>query len=277
MELDDVLSDKEPEKVEVPAEAPPTVEAEKEAKRAKRKEHQEKEFAARAEGEGKVRDPVTGQFVPKEAPKEEPKVEVKPELKPEPKAEPKQEFTERERAFLKAAEEERRKRQELEKRIAESKPKEEPKAFWDDPEGHLKKFEENFEKRAVNIKLDTAEAIARSRHPDFDEKVAVFAELLQTSPGLHAQWMQSVDPAEFAYRTGKQTLEIREAGSLDDLRKKIEKETREKLEAEYKGKQEELEKQRAALPKSLSDVRGAAKQNQPVFTGPTPLESVLKG
>jgi len=98
---------------------------------------------------------------------------------------------------------------------------------------------------------------------------------LQSTPGLHAQWLQSPDPAEFAYKLGKHTKELRDVGSIDNLRAKIEKETRLKLEEEFKKKREELEKQRQELTPSLSDVRGAARRTNPVFTGPTPLDAIL--
>jgi hypothetical protein len=286
MDLNEVLSD-EPEApvVETPAAEAPATEAktetpEKNEYSNRRRDLQRKEWAAQG------RDPETGQFIPKQ--KEEPKVEEpKPEVKAEPKVEqPKrEEFTEKERAFLRAAEEERRKRQELERRLAElEKPKpaqEDKKTFWDDPEGHLKSFETSLEQkltqREMNVKLATAEAIARTKYKDFDNNVQEFAQALQATPGLRESWLAAPDPAEFAYRFGERTRMIREAGSLDSLMEKIEKETRAKLEAEFKAKQKELEAQREALTPSLSDVRGAAKREQPVYTGPTPLDDILKG
>lgn len=280
MNLDDVLSDKEPEKPQV--EAPPvSVEEEREQGKARRREFQEKELDARAAGEGKVRDPVTGKFVPKE-PKEEapkveaPKVEAKPEVKP-----PQQEMSEKERAFLRAAEEERRKRQDLERELAQyrqQKPPEkteEKKTFWDDPEGHFKTVEQRMAQRELAMTLKVSEQLARSKYQDFDDKIGVFAESLRATPGLHAEWIASPDPAEFAYKHGARLKEMREVGDLDKYREKIEKETRAKLEAEFKAKQEELEKKRAELPGSLSDVRGTTTQQKPVYAGPTSLDDIL--
>ncbi len=270
MELEDVLSDKEPPKPE-----PVANESDQDNIRAK---HLAKEYEAQG------RDPQTGQFLKKEP---EPKVEAKPEPKVETKPEPKarEEFTEKERAFLRAAEEERRKRQDLERQLAEYRaPKEkteEKKSFWDDPEGHLKSFESSLEQkltqREINTKLQTSEVIARSRYKDFDEKVTIFSELMRETPALHAQMVAASDPAEFVYRTAARTKMIQEAGSIDELRAKIEKETREKLEAEYKAKEKDLEKQRAALTGSLSEVKGAAPQQRTVYSGPTPLGDILKG
>lgn len=276
--LSDILSEKGPEQVQEVETEKPQEEIVEEKPRSRRKQHLAKEYDAQG------RDPDTGQFLPKEEEvKEEKKAEpeVKEEVKPEPRRE---EFTDKERAFLRAAEEERRKRQELERRLAElekpKQPESEKKTFWDDPEGFLKAHDQQIEQkltqREMNAKLSTAEAIARVKYKDFDQNVEEFAQALQATPGLRESWLASQDPAEFAYRFGERTKLIREAGSLDALKAKIEKETRAKLEAEFKAKQKELEQQRAALTPSLSDVRGASKQSQPVFTGPTPFEDILK-
>lgn len=203
--------------------------------------------------------------------------------KDEVKAEPKQpELTEKERGFLAAAEAERKKRQDLERRLAEYEKKQpeqpaEKKSFWDDPEGHLKKDREETRQEVLHAKLQLTEQMAREKYKDFDPVIEVFAEQLHQTPGLHAQWLASPNPAEFAYKVGKHAKDLREAGSIDALRERIEKETRVKLEAEFKARQEELDKQRAALPGSLSDVRGGVAQNKTVFTGPPSLDDILAG
>ena len=75
-------------------------------------------------------------------------------------------------------------------------------------------------------------------------------------------------------------MEIKEFGSLDaykeDLRVKMEAQIRAELEAKLKAKQEELEKARAALTPSLTDARSTG-VNKPVWSGPTPLDGILKG
>lgn len=238
-----------------------------------RKAHQDKEQTARAEGDGRVRDPETGQFVAKPEPA---KVEVKPEVKPGVK-EPAHEMTPQYKAAIAQANDERKKRQELERRLAALegvKPKEPAKSFWDDPEGALQTFEQKIEGVALNTRLNTAEAICRSKHTDFDEKIAVFAEIINQVPGLHQQWLSTPDPAEFAYQTGKSHLDLRQAGGIPELRAQIEKETRVKVEAELKDKYEKAAAQRAALPGSLSDARSTG-VNRPVWGGPTSLDGIL--
>jgi hypothetical protein len=304
--MDDILSDK-PEKPEKPEPREPEAKEPKEPKEPKdksaaepadkpekleveratsrRKEHQKKEWEAQG------RDPETGKFLPKEGGESKP--DAKPEAKPEAKAEPAkppekpaapvQEMTEKERGLLAEADRQRRRNQQLEQELAAARGQkpEEKKAFWDDPEGALKKHQAEMANLGVTTRLQTAELIARSRYPDFDEKVTKFAELVQQTPGLAQQWLAAPDPAEFAYRTGKNHLEIQQAGSLDKLREEIDKkartEERAKVEAEFKAKQDEAERQRAALTGTLSDVRGGAVGPQKaVWNGPTPMGDILK-
>lgn len=250
------------------------------------------------EAQGRVRDPETGQFKPKEVKEEKTdKVEETTQVKAEDKKEPvkesqketkpaavQQEFTDKEKAFLRAAEEERRKRQILEKEIAEIKsklPKEPEKTFWDDPEAALKAHEDRIKQEATNARLQMAEFTARQKHPDFDEKIAVFGEVIQKTPGLHQQWLSSPDPAEFAYQVGKNHKDLQEVGSIEEMRAKIERETtarvRAEVEAELKAKAEKLAKEREAIPESLSKARSTGSVNRPVWNGPTPMDDILKG
>ena len=293
MELDDILSDKEPETPKEPeAKEPASAEQKEPAEpgpKPSRKEHMKREYAAQG------RDPETGQFVSKEPEEKaelasaEPKAAepaAEPPKEPAAAAEPSeaQKAWEREKAaLLKAALDERNKRQELERQLAQpSKPaqsQEPAKTFWEDPEGHLNAIKEQNNQVALQTKLQTAEMIARSRYQDFDQEVAVFREMAQTVPGLAQQCFSAPDPAEFAYRTGKFHRELKEAGGLAQLRTKIEAETRAKVETEFKAKEEarqaEMARQRAALPGSLSDVRGAAAPKRMEYTGPMPLDVIL--
>lgn len=296
MELDDILDEKKtPDPVEKQQEQRneergvevETAPEPKERPVSRKQAHRDKE----QEAQGRVRDPETGQYAKAKEPEAEVKPEakapeVKPEVKPEAKAPvvaapPQQEFTEKEKAFLKAAHDERAKRQELERRIAAmEKPPEQPKGFWDDPEAAFKQQNEKIQSVALQTKLQTAEGIARLRYTDFDEKLAKFTELAQNTPGLAQQTVMAPDPAEFAYRTAKNHMEMQEAGGIEGLRKKIEAETtarvRAEVEAELKAKAEEAEKLRSNLPGTLSGVRGVT-ANKPVWSGPPALDDILKG
>lgn len=284
-DLDDVLNDKQPDPVEKPeAVAPvekPAVEA-AEKPVSSRQQWREKEEAAR-------RDPDTGKFVAKE------KAEGAPEeshaaSKEEKPAPPKQDLTDKERAFLRAMEEERGKRQKLEREFAElqqriaaaTPPPPKPDLFGD-PEGYQKAQDEKesrlraeMEQNTVKTKLEVSEIVARQRYPDFQEKATIFAQMVQAQPALYQQLVQQFDPAEFAYKTAKAAMdqyEWQQSGGAEGMRKKVEAEIRAKIEAELKEKQAESEKQRQALPGSLSNVSGLPGKR--TWTGPPSLDDIL--
>ena len=284
--LNDVLSEEpaettpakpaaEPAAQETPSPAPEASEKPP-AQQAIRKAHQEKEMDAR----GFERDPETGQFLPKKTEAEKP--ETKPAEPPKVETPPQQQYTDKERALIANVLEERRKRQELEakfKALEEKKPAEPAQDFWQDPDGWVKSQQAALKAEAMrshaSTTLKVSEMLARGKYQDFDAAVAVFGELAEQTPGLGEQMLSSPDPAEFAYRTGKNHKELREAGSLDALKARFEKEARIKIEAEYKEQAEKRAAERAALPPSLSDARGTV-VNKPVWNGPTPLDDILK-
>lgn len=296
MSMDDILSDKPTERPpeKAPEAAPPAaLESSEpappepvERPQSRKQRHQEKEFNA----QGLVRDPDTGQFAKKDAAPQEPKPDAgattvaAPPAAPAAAAPPAQpDMTPRERAAFSAAADERRKRQELEHRIATmeaGKAAEPPKTFWDDPEGALRDQEARLRDVVTQTRMTTAESIARSKYPDFDEKIGVFAEVMKTTPGVYQQWMQAPDPAEYAYRLGKNQQELQSVGSIDALKAKWTQETearvRAQIEGELKAKAEKAAAERAALPPSLSDARGT-QGNKAVWNGPMSFDTILKG
>lgn len=295
--MDDILSDKPVERhaPQAPAPAEPAAAQEPaphQPSGSLRKEHQKREFEAQG------RDPETGKFLPKdeakpapkaEAPKEEPKA-----AEPAKPATPAQEeMTAKEKAAFAKAADETRKRQALEARLRELEakiqqpaaqspgtPAEAPKTFWDDPEGALQRTQQQMQQAILGTRLQTAEAIARSRYTDFDEKVMEFKDLAMTTPGLAQQMLAAPDPAEFVYRTAANHMAIKQAGGVDALVAKAREEERAKVrqevEAELKAKAEALAKERAALPGSLSDAPSKGNQRT-VWSGPPSMADILTG
>lgn len=249
------------------------------------------------DAKGLSRDPVTGQYAPKE-PKAEVKDEVKTEVKTEVKAEvktevkpeikapekPLEEYSPREKAAFAKAADETRKRQALERQIEEFKKKETEKPFFEDPEGALARQKQDFENRltfaSLSTKVQTSESIARSRYPDYDEKFATFNQMVNDAPHLAEQAFQSPDPAEFVYKTAKMQKDLQDAGGIEQMRAKVEADLKIKikaeLEAEWKKREEELKKQRDDLPGSLTDVPSKG-TNRAVWGGVPSLDDILKG
>lgn len=289
-DLDDIL-DETPPPAAAPApvaeEAPPAAasplpEGSKDADRAPdsaKRQLREKELVAQEEGRGNVRDPETGKFVPRETKPAEAAPTATPAIAAP--AAPQQPLTDKEMAFYRRAEDERGKRQELERRLAAAEAKLNPPAPRPDPTVDAPAWAEHVERsvdaRITTVRLDTAEAIARSRYPDFQEKANIFVQMVGADPSLNQRMISASDPAEFAYQTAKAALERHQweqAGGADGMRAKIAAEERAKVEAEYKAKSDAAAKLRSNLPGSLSDVQGAATARA-AWTGPPPLDDIL--
>lgn len=190
-----------------------------------------------------------------------------------------------------ALQDERRKRQELEAQLREmqrqvqqiQQPPPVPQAVpdqWEDPEGHTRyliqqaaasaREEALAEVRRERVLL-SAEA-AKQRHPDYVEKVDTFNQLAAQNPALIATMMQQPDPAEFAYNTAKQHLELSQYGSLEArdaaLRAKWEAEALERLRAEVAPAQ-------STAPTTLAAERNVGSRSGPAWTGPASLSELL--
>ena len=290
--LDEILDDKPKEKVEK-AEKPETElkipvlgetvpeKPEVETVKSSRKAAREKEYEAQGRNpdgtfKAKEEEPAKAEI---KAESEKPKVE---QAKEKPAA-PQQEFTEKEKAFLKAAHEERAKRQAAETRIAAleaaAKSAEPVKTFYDDPDAALAKQRQEMQQALITTRIQTAEMIARGRHADFDEKIEIFRQIAEANPLIVQQMMASIDPAEYAYKLAANHKAVMDAGGVDQLVEKARAEERVKVAAELKTKAEEAAalaaKERAALPGTLSDTKGTS-GTRVAWAGPTSLEEILK-
>jgi type IV secretory pathway VirB10-like protein len=176
-----------------------------------------------------------GRFAPKGEPEA---IEPQPSVTPTPEEAP---------IPVKALQEERRKRQELEARLAEYEARRPPEPVtppdpWDEPDAHsqwliqqaatvarheaLAEFENRQIARSANQ--------ARAKYQDYDDAVGIFSQMMQQNPALERQLRDHENPGEFAYTTAKTQMEIAQYGSIDALiQAKVKAET-ERLQAELK-------------------------------------------
>jgi hypothetical protein len=132
---------------------------------------------------------------------------------------------------------ERRRRQEAEDRIRaleeqfaklqqpQAEQPQGPPDRWEDPEGYdqwlIGQATKAAEQQAVHAyqqqRIYSSAVRARSKYEDYDQAHQVFGEMVQRNPALYDHMIQNDDPAEFAYRTAKTELDIRQHGSLDAL------------------------------------------------------------
>lgn len=219
-----------------------------------------------------------------EAPAPDPTPETKPEPTGEEQAappaaeEPKQQqpsedWEAKARAFMARAEDERRKRQQLEEQLKQAKPEEKPD-FWADPDAAIGQLEQKFEQRLQAERATLSESMVRAQFADYDQKLDVFAEMVQANPALSYQLAQSPNPALFAYKTAEKELKLRELGDPDEYRAKLEAEVRAKVEAELKEKLAAEATKAAAIPESLASARGGGAKS-PEWAGPPSLDDIL--
>lgn len=190
---------------------------------------------------------------------------------------------------------ERKKRQQAEQQLAElrgrlsaleqmrtqapaptPKPEPKPEFDWTDPDGYVeKKVRAAIEAdRAERWKLDLEESTRelRAQHEDYPDAEAAFLEASRSNPVLVEQFRRARNPAKFAYDAGKTYLQVKDVGSLDDLRERIRTEERAKIEAELKAKSAELAA--AAIPTSNAGARGSGAGTAPAIE-PKSLKDIL--
>lgn len=229
---------------------------------------------------GRERDEM-GRFKPKQEtgetePQDEPAAEVAP-----PAAEPVN-------VPVGALQDERRKRQDLERRLAyyeqqlqarQAQPQQAPAPpvdFWEDPNTFLdsrlnefgSKLIQQFEQQQQLKRVNEAEAAARARYTDFDEAVGEFTQAAQQNPRLIQEMAASPDPAEFAYRRGKQMSELAQVGDLDAYKAKV--------IAEYEAQLKASLPSPVTAPTTTAGLRSVGARPGPNWTGATPIEDILQ-
>jgi hypothetical protein len=187
---------------------------------------------------------------------------------------PKEDFT--------ALKDERRKRQELERRLqameqqlsAPPKPQQPPADFWDDPQAFMdsrlnqlgETLLQQWERRQTAQRLEISEQSAKAKYTDYDEAFSAFEQAVQANPRLAHEMAQAADPGEFAYRKGKTALEIQKVGSIDELRAQI----RAELEQEAR---KVIQPQFPSTTAADGSVGGRA---GPEWSGPQPLSQIIR-
>jgi hypothetical protein len=131
----------------------------------------------------------------------------------------------------------------------------------------------------LNERFNISEMMAREKYADLDEKFEVFQKAAADNPALGAELARQKHPYDWMYKHAQKLQALAEIG---DDPTAYEQKMREKIMAELQAAQP-AEAQPAAtpaaapvLPKSLATNRSAAPRSAPVWTGPTPLDNILK-
>jgi hypothetical protein len=178
---------------------------------------------------------------------------------------------------------ERRRRQELEAKLAEMEARlapqpapqpqpEGPPDQWEDPDGYqryvIEQAKAEARAEAMQVfqyqRIEASATAARQALPDYDEKIAEFGRMVQTNPTLIEQMHRAPNPAEFAYNSAKTNLEISQYGGIDGL---INARVAEALKAQAPAALT------PTIPETLADAQSA--RGSSAAWAPRPLEDFL--
>lgn len=277
--LESIFKGKEAPVVEQPkAEAPVEVKAETPAQET---EQQRADRERDERGRFKAKEQEAQTPAKPEAPKapEAPKVETKPAPTAAEKAKP---ATTTEEAPphvpVKALQEERRKRQELERQLAAlQQPKKLPDVTTD-PQGFQQHLNETLQSREVDMRVNLSAAFARKQYQDFDSVMESWFQMTEANPYLYQQAIQQELPADWAYNHVKQQLLLKEIGDPAAWREAEKARLRAELEAEIAQRQPPQRPAAPVPPPSLANAQSAVGgiSTAPAYEGPTPLKSILR-
>lgn len=177
---------------------------------------------------------------------------------------------------------ERQKRQEAERKLAESSPKPEKDEkplpdVLEDPKAFQNHLQEQIAAANLQTRISVSQAVMREKHDDYDEKEARFLELVKDDPGLVAQMQSSDLPAKFVYETVTKRERFGQFDNFDKAlndavskeKESLKKQIREELEKEYQQKFGKL----AKLPPS--GAAGSSEADDASLPTITPLKDIL--
>lgn len=191
---------------------------------------------------------------------------------------------------VKAVADERRKRQELEKRLAEfeqrfaqlsqpQQPAPEPPSWDLEPAQAAQYLQQQFQHQVWTTRVALAEEMLREKHADYDEVSATFAEAAKQDPSLLNRLYAAPNPARFAYQEGRKLRMLAEIGDDPEAYEK-------RILAKYgftPGQQQQSAPPREAprvpaqsVPRSLArDVSQQPRNSRGQFDGPASLDDLL--
>jgi hypothetical protein len=118
------------------------------------------------------------------------------------------------RVPVKAVQEERRKRQALEKELAELRKNKDPEPqrpnAAEDPEGAIQHTETAIEARLTGERINSSRNIMLAVKEDYSAMEQIFVELAKSDPRLVDEMRANESPAMFAYNKAKEHLEYQE-------------------------------------------------------------------
>lgn len=166
---------------------------------------------------------------------------------------------------VKALKEERRKRQELERRLAELEAK-----APQQPEGPVD---------PVRQRLDLSVEYAREQFSDYEEKETAFVDAIKTHPRgkeIYQAMLGDKHPARFAYELGAKILALREIGDPRTYKQRVMAEAKAAAPPPKPQAERTSDVLRTSLPQTLAASRDSGGRFSPRDSAaPTPLGEII--
>lgn len=190
----------------------------------------------------------------------EPNQGDKPADEADPSAPPAEDEDSAKSVPVKALKEERKKRQELERRLAEL----EAKAPQPEPDGPVD---------PVRARLDLSVEYAKEQFTDYEEKETAFVDAIKSHPRgreIYQAMLGDKHPARFAYELGAKILALREIGDPRTYKQRV------MAEAKTAAPPPQPQPTRTSLPQTLAASRDSGGRFSPRDSAaPTPLGEII--
>ena len=187
----------------------------------------------------------------------------------------------------KAVIEERRKRQDLERKLAEleaqraparpPEPQAEAPDWYANPEQAAAVMRFEMQNQIYQTKVYQSEKAMKAEHQDYDEVSTIFAEVAKADPNLARQVFEHPFPAEFAYQAGKQIQLMCDIGNDPGAyRARLKAELMAELGQSPEPAAPQAQPRSAAVPRSLArDVSQQPRRTNGQFDAPASLDEIL--
>lgn len=156
-------------------------------------------------------------------------------------------------------------------------PQEPEAEFWDNPKGAIASEVQRAVQQVLQAqqqqqtmeRINASEAAAKGKYADYDDAFRAFQQAASANPSLVQQMTAATDPADFAYKTGKRSLDLEKLGSLDELiaseRAKWEQEARAAMPAPT-----------VTLPSTTATDGSVGGRSGPAWAGPPAIDDLLR-
>ncbi|MDH2052543.1 hypothetical protein [Achromobacter marplatensis] len=132
----------------------------------------------------------------------------------------------------------------------------------------------------INERLNMSEMMLRQTHADVDEKIDRFKQELDRNPALSAELKRQTHPYKWAYEYASRLQLMDEIGSDPNAyREKLKEQVKAELAQQAPAHTEQPAAAAAPaprIPQSLATAHSVGARTAPSWTGPTPLDNILK-